>query len=177
MVRLKKNKLAVIGMYYIRDSAALVDALETQINQDLKTKGEYYLADAFQIMIDRGTQFRVAEVDAWLDAGTSEAVLETNQLLLQSRDNSAEVDGDEIVIIPPVYIHPSAKITHSVIGPYVSIGAHCVVENSIIKDSIVDADTSIDSTLLQHSLVGQHVEVKGGFRSLNVGDATSLAYE
>lgn len=171
------NKLAVIGMYYIRDAEALVDALETQVREDRRTKGEYYLTDGFQIMIDRGTKFQVAEVDAWLDAGTSEAVLETNRLLLERNSNIAGLKAEGFVIIPPVYIHPSARITNSVIGPYVSLGANCEIDNCIIRDSIVDADTRIRHILLVHSLVGQHVDVKGDFKSINVGDATSLSYE
>ena len=171
------NKLAVIGMYYVRDSEALVDALETQVREERRTKGEYYLTDGFQIMIDRGTKFQVAEVDSWLDAGTSEAVLETNRLLLQRSGNIAGLKAEGFVIIPPVYIHPSAQITNSVIGPNVSLGQNCEIDNCIIRDSIVDADTRIRNILLDHSLVGQHVDVKGDFKSINVGDATSLSYE
>jgi glucose-1-phosphate thymidylyltransferase len=173
-----ENKLAVIGMYYIKDSRAMLDAIQTQMDEDRQTKGEFYLADAFQIMVDRGIKFQVAEVDEWLDAGTSAAVLETNRMLLErGRDNIAGITAEGFVIIPPVYIHPSAKITNAVIGPYVSLGRNTVVENCIIRDSIVDADTSLQNILLADSLVGQHVDVEGAFRSLNVGDATSLKYE
>ncbi|GAB4572777.1 MAG: sugar phosphate nucleotidyltransferase [Anaerolineae bacterium] len=173
-----ENKLAVIGMYYIRDSAAMLAAIETQLAEERVTKGEYYLVDAFQIMINRGTQFRVAEVDEWLDAGTSQALLETNRLLLErGRDNIAMINAEGFVIVPPVYIHPTAKITNSVIGPYVSLGKNCRVQNCIIRDSIVDADSVLENVLLARSLVGQHVDVKGAFRSLNVGDSTSLKYE
>ncbi|NPV68458.1 MAG: NTP transferase domain-containing protein [Anaerolineae bacterium] len=172
------NRLAVIGMYYIRDSAAMLDAIRTQLEEGRKTKGEYYLADAFQIMVDRGTKFRVAEVEEWLDAGTSQALLETNRLLLErGRDNIAAINAEGFVIIPPVYIHPTARITNSVIGPYVTLGKNCRVENCIIRDSIVDADTVLENILISGSLVGQNVEVKGAFRSINVGDSTSLRYE
>jgi glucose-1-phosphate thymidylyltransferase len=171
------NRLAVIGMYYIRDSAALVDALETQVREGRRTKGEYNLTDGFQIMVDRGVKFQVAEVESWLDAGTAEAVLETNRLLLERGGNIAGLKAEGFVIIPPVYIHPPARITNSVIGPYVTLGANCEIDNCIIRDSIIDADTSIHNILLNHSLVGQHVDVKGGFRSLNVGDATSMTYD
>ncbi len=172
------NKLAVIGMYYIRDSAAMLDAIATQLNEQRRTKGEYYLTDAFQIMVDRGTRFQVREVDAWLDAGTTEAVLATNRRLLErGGSNIAAVKAEGFVMVPPVYIHPTARITNSVIGPYVSLGANCEVENCIIRDSIIDADSRIKNILLSHSLLGQHVDVYGGFRSLNVGDSTSLKYE
>jgi glucose-1-phosphate thymidylyltransferase len=173
-----ENRLAVIGMYYIRDSAALLAAIETQLSEERRTKGEYYLVDAFQIMVDRGTRFQVKAVDAWLDAGTAETVLETNRLLLERNGGHiAAIRAEGFVMIPPVYIHPTAKITNSVIGPYVSLGANCEVENCIIRDSIIDADSRIRNILLTHSLLGQHVDVEGRFRQLNVGDATSLTYE
>lgn len=173
-----ENKLAVIGMYYIRDSQALLEAIETQLREGLQTKGEYYLADAFQLMIERGTQFQVHEVDTWLDAGTAEAVLETNRLLLERGGNNiAGIKAEGFVIVPPVYIHPTAQIRNSVIGPYVSLGANCVVENSIIRDSIIGEDSRVTNILLSGSLVGQHVDVQGRFRSINVGDSTTLHYE
>ncbi len=173
-----ENRLAVIGMYYFRDAASLLSAIQTQIDEQRKTRGEYFLTDAFQIMVDRGTKFRIAEVGEWLDAGTSEAVLDTNRLLLErGRDNSAGGTMEEFVIIPPVYIHPTARITNSVIGPYVSLGANCQIENCIIRDSIVDADTQIANILLSHSLIGQDVTIEGAFRSVNVGDTTSIHYE
>ncbi len=172
-----ENRLAVIGMYYIRDSAAMLDAIETQMREDRQTKGEYYLADAFQIMVDRGTKFRVAEVDEWLDAGTADAVLETNRLLLKrGRDNAHDVQADGSVIISPVYIDPSARITNSVIGPYVTLGADCVVENCVIRDSIIDSDSVVKNALLEHSLVGRHAVLEGQFRTVNVGDSTSIRY-
>ncbi len=173
-----ENKLAVIGMYYIRDSQALLEAIETQLREGLQTKGEYYLADAFQLMIERGTQFQVHAVDTWLDAGTAEAVLETNRLLLERGGNNiAGIKAEGFVIVPPVYIHPTAQISNSVIGPYVSLGANCVVENSIIRDSIIGEDSRVTNILLSGSLVGQHVDVRGRFRSINVGDSTTLHYE
>lgn len=173
-----ENKLAVIGMYYLKDSAALLNAIETQMSEERITKGEFYLADAFQIMVDRGTEFEVAEVDAWLDAGTSDALLETNRLLLdRGRDNMTASNTDGVAIVPPVFIHPSAQVSNSVIGPYVTLGRNCKVTDCIIRDSIVDADTTLENVLLKDSLAGQNVNVKGAFRTLNVGDTTSLKYE
>jgi len=173
-----ENKLAVIGMYYLRQAETLVAAIETQIAENRQTKGEFYLADAFQIMIDRGTRFQVAEVDAWLDAGTADAVLETNRLLLErGSDNSGLLHAEGYVVIPPVHIAKNAKIVGSVIGPYVTIAENCVIENSIIRDSIIDRDTTVLNALLTNSLVGRNAYLAGRFHVFNVGDSTSLSYE
>lgn len=171
----KDNPLAVIGMYYIRDSAKMLDAITQQIAGNVQTKNEFYLADAFQIMVNQGVKFEVAEVDAWLDAGTSDALLETNRLLLnRGSDNSSEVRTEGCTVIPPVYIDPSATIKSSVIGPFTTIGANVVVENSVITDSIVDADSTVRDVVLTGSLIGQRATVNGSAATLNVGDTSQV---
>ena len=57
------NNLAVVGFYYLRDSQMLMSAIEQQINNDKQTKGEYYLADAMQILLDQGMQMQAKEVN------------------------------------------------------------------------------------------------------------------
>ena len=59
----------------------LVSAIEEQMRRDLQLKGEYFLADAINIMLERGLKMRTEKVDVWLDAGTPEALLETNRYL------------------------------------------------------------------------------------------------
>lgn len=170
------NKLAVIGMYYMKDGKALVDAIETQIRNNRQTKGEFYLVDALSIMLERSLRFIVSEVDVWLDAGTVEAVLETNGLLLErSEDNSAKVRATNSVVIPPVNVHPTAQIVNAVIGPHVTIGAGCQIKNSIIRDSIIDQESVVRDALLDHSLIGQKTQVTGHFQSLNIGDTSSAS--
>ena len=77
-------------------------------------------------------------------------------------------------MIPPVSIAPSVKIVNSIIGPYVSIAADSVVENSIIKDSVIDQDANVSNCLLEGSIIGSHAVVKGGFQSLNIGDSSEV---
>ena len=63
-----------------------------------------------------------------------ETLLETNRYLLENgRDNSAEaMKTPGVAIIPPVFISPKAKITASVIGPHVSIGEDCDLNQVVI---------------------------------------------
>ena len=129
------NNLAVVGFYYFKQSANLVSAIEEQMQRELKLKGEFFLADAINIMLERGDKMRVRRVDVWLDAGTTESVLETNHYLLEhGHDNSAEAgQRPGVAVIPPVFIHPEAEVQDSVVGPYASIGAGCVVKDSLIN--------------------------------------------
>lgn len=172
------NRLAVIGMYYIRDSKALMDACQELIDREIKAHGEYFLADALNLMIKDGKHFCAEEVSVWADCGKPETVLATNRYLLEhGHDNSTSIPGEcKFQIIPPVHIAPTAEIENSVIGPYATIADHCVIAGSIIRDSIVDEYAHIEDITLDQSLIGQYAVVKGKYRKLNVGDSSVVDF-
>lgn len=172
------NKLVVIGMYYVRDAARLMRACEELVRQNIQTKGEYYLADAFNLMIRDGAKLRTERVDVWLDCGKPETVLETNRYLLEhGHDNSKHWADSSCVIVPPVNIHPSARVERSVIGPHATIGDGCTITNSIIRDSVVDAGAAVADQVLGSSLIGRDAVVAGRPRRLNVGDSSVIGFE
>jgi glucose-1-phosphate thymidylyltransferase len=172
------NNLVVVGFYYFKDSAVLVDCIREQIEKDIRTQNEYFLADAVNLMLHRGLKMRVQMVEVWQDCGKTETVLETNRYLLEhGHDNSASVKADGFVVIPPVNIHPTAQIKNSVIGPHATIAAGCKVENSIIRDSILDEGASVQDGLLAQSLIGRDAKVGGRFRAFNVGEASEVGFE
>ncbi len=173
-----RNNLVVVGFYYLKDSQAFMRAIEEQIAKSIRTKNEYFLADALQLLLDKGMKMRVQPVDVWEDCGKPETVLHTNRYLLDhGHDNSAQINADDYIIIPPVNIHPSAKITHSIIGPHATIAANCLVENSIIRDSIIDEGASIQDATLAQSLIGREARVTAKFRAFNVGDSSEVGFE
>ncbi len=170
-----EHNLAVVGCYYFPEGRDLADAVEAQIAQDIKTKGEYYLADAINLMLQRGLRMRTQTVDTWLDAGTPEALLETNRYLLDNgRDNTWETPRPGVTIIPPVYIHPTAQVEEAVIGPYVSIGAQAKVQRAVLRDTILDDHAEVTQCVLETSLIGQHARITGRPQGLNVGDHSQL---
>lgn len=172
-----KDNLAVIGLYYVKDVQRLMRAIESLMEQNLQTKGEFYLADALQLMINDGAQFRPEEVNIWLDCGQPDTVLETNRYLLKhNMDNSAEVSSINSIIIPPVHIHSTAKIKNSIIGPYVTIASKCEIEGSIIRDSIVDEESYIKDATLGQSLIGRKVDLGGRYRRVNLGDSAYVDF-
>jgi glucose-1-phosphate thymidylyltransferase len=155
-----------------------MDCIREQIEGDIRTQGEYFLADAVNLMLNRGIKMRVQQVEVWQDCGKTETVLETNRYLLDNgHDNSAEVSPDTFVVIPPVNIHPTAQIKASVIGPHATLGANTQVCNSIIRDSIVDEEAVVDGALLSGSLIGRSARVLGRFRAFNVGEASEVGFE
>lgn len=172
------NNLAVVGFYYFKDSAQLIAAIREQIERDIRTQSEYFLADAVNLMLQRKMRMRVQEVEVWLDCGTMSNVLETNRYLLaHGHDNSTSVQMDDMRVVPPVNIHPTARIKNSVIGPHATIAAGCLVENSIIRDSILDEGATVQNALLTTSLIGRDARLTGRFRVFNVGEASEVGFE
>ena len=171
------NDLVVVGFYYFRSGEALVAAIQEQFKRGITLKGEYFLADAINILLEGGMKMHTHAVDVWLDAGTSDAILTTNHYLLEhGHDNSADLPAfPNTLIIPPVHIQPGVKVQDAVIGPYVSLGANCRVLGSIVRESIIDHDTQVTNSLLEGSLLGCSVQVTGQVQHLNIGDHSHSA--
>lgn len=170
------NNLAVVGCYYFPNSLALLQAIEEQMQRNISLKNEFFLADAVNMMLEHGLKMRVENVDIWLDAGTPDDVLSTNRYLLEhGQDNSTEANAHKnAVILPPVFIHPTAIVENSVIGPHAAIGASCNIQSSIIRDSIIEDHSTLTHVILEHSLIGQNVQIQGHAGILNIGDQTQL---
>lgn len=168
------NNLALVGFYYFKRGEDLIAAIQDQMNRQIMLKGEYFLADAINILLEKGAKIRPSRLETWLDAGTPNSLLETNRYLLDhGHDNSTEAaKRSEICIIPPVFIHPSAIVQDSVIGPYVSMDANCEVHNAILKNTIVEKGTQIQQMILEDSLLGRNVQLQGQAARLNLGDSS-----
>ncbi len=167
------SNLAVVGFYYVPEARRLMDAITHMIEHNIQTKGEYYLADALQIMIDRGEVFRAATVSMWRDCGTIDALLNTNRYLLEHGHSRDEAVTNS-VIVPPVHIGPGAKVENTVLGPHVSLGAGAVVRNTIISNSIVNTGAQIEGAILTGSVIGDKATITGAGQELNIGDASNI---
>lgn len=168
------NNLAVVGFYYFKNGQELVKAIEEQMARGVTLKNEYFLVDAINIMLEKGARFNIERVETWLDAGIPQAVLETNRFLLEhGHDNSDEAQQRPgVAIIPPVYIHPSARVEECVIGPHVSVGSGCEISRSIIRNSIVADNTNIVRVIVEDSLIGEQVKLESQALQLNLGDSS-----
>ncbi len=166
------NNLVVVGFYYFQSAERLIGAIEEQMRRQVMLKNEYFLADAINIMLEGGARMQTQKVDVWLDAGTPDTDLETNRYLLEhGRDNSKQAcERQGVTIIEPVFIHESARIESSVIGPYASIGPECELKQAIIKNSILEEGTNVEEMNLEDSLIGRNVHLRGQPVRLNLGD-------
>ena len=168
-----EHRLAVIGVYYLKDSGFLLNCIEELIEKGIQTKGEFYLADALQLMIDQGAKFIARPVDVWEDCGKPETVLHTNRYLLE-HEGGQLVDTENSVLIPPVYIAESAQVINSIVGPYVTVADGAIVRNAIVKDSIINENALIEEVMLSGSLIGSDAHVRHNFERLNVGDSSVI---
>jgi len=167
------SDLAIVGLYYITDTALLFRSLQHIIDQDIRVKGEYQLTDALQLMLDAGAPMGIFTVEEWWDCGNPMSLLAANRDLLDLQGASTPpIEGS--VIIPPVSIASSARVEGCIIGPHVSIAADAIVRNSVVRNTIINEGARVDSLLLESSLIGAHAEAAGGFHRLNVGDFSGV---
>lgn len=169
------SNLVNIGLYYVRNAKLMFECIDELIRKDIQTKGEYYLMDAFQIMMDKGAKFRAIEIDIWKDCGKPDTLLETNRYFLDiGRTKMGKTSN--CLIIPPVYIDDGCDIEGSIIGPYVSVAKGAHVRGSVLKDCIIGKNSHVHNANLKESLVGDDASVIGSTKKLNVGDNSGITY-
>lgn len=144
---------AIVGIYYIKDTKVLKQCLKYLMDNNIRTKNEFQLTDALEMMLEKGCQFRTAPVQKWLDCGLAETLLETNAHVLKRIDNSASVNLPGVKVIAPCYIGKGAKITNSSIGPNVSVGDGCVVENSTISNAVLWDNVKVSGQTLDNVIL------------------------
>jgi glucose-1-phosphate thymidylyltransferase len=173
-----ENKKVMIGLYYFRDGAALADACEELMRLGRQTKGEYFESDAVNVMIERGLRFETREVERWLDTGKPETTLHANRYLLENgHDNSERVHAVGSVLVPPVHVAPDAVIENSIVGPHVDVGSGAYIQSSIVRNSIVDVNASVEEIFLEGSLIGENARIKGQPSRMNIGNSASAGLE
>jgi len=164
------SKRANIGLYYIRNWKLLYEGIDWTLRQP-KNKGEYYLTDAFQYMIEHGAKIRVIDVEGWYDAGEQGTLLETNRTMLEKgRARRPTAVPSDVRIVDPVYVEDHVHLKACTIGPNVSISSGSRVEESELRDTIVGADATVTNSVLAGSLIGDAAIVDGAHGQINVSD-------
>ncbi len=174
--KIPKSNMAIVGIYRIREVDELLNALEQNIHNNLKSEGEFSLTDALMRMIEKGIAFSGIEVENWYDCGKKETLLETNAILL-NREGYASYDlpeYDNSIVIHPVSIGKNCKIINSIVGPHATIGSHVSIDSSIVQNSIIGNYASLKEVALKNSVIGNDTSIKGFRQSLNIGDNTEI---
>lgn len=167
---------ALIGIYYVRDLAMLKNYIQILFDRRIcGTGGEYYLTDAFDLMLKDGLVFRTAGVRSWLDCGTLKAFQDTvRYLLINEPQDVRRIGTSGSVLVEPVYIADGAEITGSVIGPNVCIEAGARIVHSVISNSIVFEGAQISNAVLDNSLIGADTTITPARMVFNVGDFSHI---
>lgn len=174
--QIPKNNMALVGIYKIKESGMLLECIESNIRNQVMTRGEFSITDAIECMIQKGVTFQSFKVQNWFDCGKKETLLESNATLLKKFGGAIDTNHnfENTIIVPPVSIAPGCDIKNSIIGPNVTVGEKTTISYSIVKDSIIGSFADLYDIVLTHSLIGSDTEVKGESRSLNIGDNTEI---
>ncbi|MEB8346326.1 sugar phosphate nucleotidyltransferase [Flavobacteriaceae bacterium KMM 6898] len=174
------SDLAVIGIYYFKDVAALKNELQYVLDNNIVHGGEYQINDGIKRMMEKGMKFAPGKVEEWMDCGNKNVTVETNMRML----GFLEKDGAKLVsdtvtlenakIIAPCFIGEHVILKNTTVGPYVSIGEHTVIENSTIKNSLIQNRNKISNANLDNAMVGNHVVFNGNFKTISIGDYSVL---
>ncbi len=173
------SDLAIVGIYYFREGEHLRSALYRIINDNLREKDEFQITTALELLKNEGTKFRTGEIEEWLDCGNKDAILYSNERMLEFHREDGLVDKTAIIensiIIEPCFLGENSIVRNSVIGPYVSVGHNSTVENTVITNSIIQNESHIKNALLDHSMVGNSSVFQGSKDEVNLGDFSNFS--
>ena len=175
------SDLAVIGIYYFKDVAKLKTQLEKVIDEDIMHGGEYQINDGIKKMQDRGAIFKPGKVDEWMDCGNKHVTVETNSRMLKfihadanEKLISSTVKIVDSEIIEPCFIGENVFLKNAKIGPNVSVGDGTIVDNSTIKNSLIQEHAKIFNAKLDKAMIGNFAKFDGNFTSISIGDYSVL---
>lgn len=172
-----KSNMAMVGIYYIKETKEMYTALEKHMLNTADENGEYHFTSALQHMLEEGVPLHAFRVNNWFDCGKKETLLSTNAILLRKMQDENKIETplyDSTVFIPPVSIAEGCVIRHSIIGPNVTIGEYTKIESAIIADSIIGSYAELKEVVLNSSIIGNDAYVRGLSQSLNIGDNTEI---
>jgi glucose-1-phosphate thymidylyltransferase len=168
------SNLAITGIYYFTHGGPLFDALCQLQRENIRTKGEFQLTDAMQILVSRGGTITTFPVEGWYDCGKTETLLETNRVLLDKRAKAVNIPGS--LTHGPVLVAATAVIENCILGPHVSVAAGARLKNAVMRDSIINENAVVEDIMLESSVVGENAVVRGGYRRVNVGDSSEVDF-
>lgn len=173
------SDLAIIGIYYFKDGENLRNELQYLLDNKILVNGEYQLTDALENMKNKGLIFKPGQVIEWMDCGNKDATVHTNQRILEYHKEDQLVSEssniENSIVIAPCFIGDNVKIKNSIVGPHVSLGAGTVVNNALVRNSIVQQNSNLEHLNIENSMIGNYVDIQGDISELNVGDFASFS--
>ena len=113
-----------------------------------------------------------------LDTRTPAELLEANARLLGlgygSEDAIERSYVEDFTVVPPVYLHETAYIENAVVGPFANIEAGAEIHNSVVRNSLIGAETVIENAVLDGSLVGERAAVRAAGHAVIADDEAEV---
>jgi glucose-1-phosphate thymidylyltransferase len=173
------SDLAIIGIYYFADGERLRSEMQWLIDNDVKDKGEYQLTNAMENMKRKGARFKAGSVDVWMDCGNKNAMVDTNTKVLGFLKDApglvspkAKLNGS--LVISPCFIGENVTLVNSIIGPNVSLEPGALVENSVVRNSILRGDSRVLDAVIDNSMIGARAQVTGKAMDLSLSDDSTV---
>jgi|TARA_B100001093_G_scaffold34632_1_gene29858 glucose-1-phosphate thymidylyltransferase len=172
------SDLAVVGIYYFKESSFLRDELKSHLKEKLEPGREYLLNHGIEKMIEKNKIFKSQEIETWMDCGTPQLLLESAKIIMKSKqkdsnENNLSQEGT-VIINHPVFIGKNVYVKDSTLGPNVSIGDNCVISDSIIQSSLVYNDSNISNANIKNSILGSNCNYDGSHKEIFLGDYSQI---
>ena len=171
---------AVIGIYYFKDISELRNELQYVLENDIINGGEYQINDGILRMMDNGKIFKTGTVDEWMDCGNKEVTVETNAKMLGFLHQAGEqlisenIEAHNSTVVEPCFIADGVVLKNSTVGPFASIGKGTIIEDSSVKNSIIQTHSKVVNADLDNAMIGNHATFNGEFTNVSIGDYSEL---
>ncbi len=171
---------AVIGIYYFKDIGVLKQELQYVLDHNIIKGGEYQINDGILRMMANGKVFKTGTVDEWMDCGNKEVTVETNTKMLGFlADDGHQLVSEDIIlenatINEPCYIGDGVRLRNATVGPYVSVGKGTIIEDSTVKNSIIQSEAVVKNATLDNAMIGNYATFDGKFTNVSIGDYSEL---
>lgn len=160
------------GSFYFRSGSDLGKALDAMDRQ-----GSRGVEGLLSQLAAQGAEILTKQAVHCLKIQSNEDLLHANAWLLRidhgSQDAIERSYAEDFTVIPPVFLHETAVIEYSVIGPFVNLEANASVRNSVVRNSLIGLGAQIADAVLDGSLIGDNAVITGQASALIAGDGVT----
>lgn len=168
--------LSWAGVCYFRQAIDLREALDDMVLDDTVN-----LPSLLAHLRKRDLRIDEEPATMSLDVSSIEGFHFANRRLLGlgygSEDAIERSYVEDFTVMPPVFLHETAVIENSVVGPFANIEAGVKITNSVVSNSLIGQHSSVENAILDGSLIGEHARVQAVGNSVTVGNDAELILE
>ncbi len=184
------SNLAIAGIYAFNQHTTkrLFEILGNQLDQHRgkKLPGEFQFTPALNLLVVENYRIAAVPLDdnVLLDFGRPDTLLEGNRRLLEQmpleRQYFEELEQKiaRTRVVHPVHIGRDSRLHNCNIGPYVTIGEGCSLENCIIENSVIGDNCDLKRVITRDSIVGNDAMLrKLAKEGIIVGDSSRMFFK